>query len=107
MSSGLRSYTGRLSFLRVPTEKIKEAAANDQYVDIEFQDSGNYDEDNDQKSTMNTDRNSNCSFGMESISLDTGCNQVQYRKTINTVIRLISICNVILSDREGNGNSTS
>lgn len=81
---GLRSYTGRLSFLRVPTEKIKEAAANDQYVDIEFQDSGNYDEDNDQKSTMNTDRNSNCSFGMESISLDTGCNQCDADKVIRS-----------------------
>lgn len=79
LSLGLRTYTGRLSFLRIPEEKVKEAASSDKYIEIQIQDIANgNDEHNDKKYTNNFDCNSNFSFDMDSISLDTGCNQVRH-----------------------------
>lgn len=76
----MRTYSGRLSFLRIPDEKVKEALSSGRDVEIQIQDVAPYgnEENNETKSVCNFDCNSNFSFDMDSISLDTGCNQVKY-----------------------------
>ena len=61
----------------MPPGKIKEVVASSDYLEIDIQDSHPFeDETDDKKSALNIDCYSNSSFDMESISLDTGCNQV-------------------------------
>ena len=63
----------------MPPERVKEVVASSNYVEINVQDAYPFDEDaDDKKSTLNLECDSNSSFDMESISLDTGCNQVRY-----------------------------
>ncbi|XKL63879.1 hypothetical protein PGB90_006243 [Kerria lacca] len=81
---GLRTYTGRLSFLRVPDNKIKEVISNEKYVGLQIQDMYPVDVENDKNFTSSMDCNSDSSFDMDSISLDTGCNQRQNDITART-----------------------
>lgn len=62
----------------MPPEKVKEVVESTDYLEINVQDAYPFDDEIDEKkSTSNMDCYSNSSFDMESISLDTGCNQVR------------------------------
>ncbi|XP_065211930.1 sphingosine kinase 1-like isoform X2 [Planococcus citri] len=80
---GLRTYSGRLSFLRIPEDKVKLALSSHKYVEIQVEDY-DVDENNDPKSAGNFDCNSNLSFDMDSISLDTGCNQCENVRVVRS-----------------------
>lgn len=62
----------------MPAEKVKEVVGSDKYVEVQIQDSYLMEEENDKKSTNHVDCNSNSSFDMDSISLDTGCIRVGF-----------------------------
>lgn len=92
-----------MSFLRVPDEKVKEVISSEKYVEIQIKDIANgtgEEENNDKKSACNFDCNSNFSFDMDSISLDTGCNPVRKVKSWEFEVFFFNFFNFLQCDND-------